>query len=272
MSQVLQSLSNANLVTALESNMFAFWANYGRAPHREVYEGSDLLQVTTNIPFPLFNGIFRAQLKLNQIDTTIEKIIHYYNTQQLPMFWWTGPATQPLDLGTYLEAHGLIPKGELPCMAIDLSSLPEQIFPSELAIAQVKDAEALKHYVQVGMIGFGIPEEIFNAFFELELSLGFNDSQHIRYIGYSKGSPVATSALYLNSGVAGIYFVATIPEARLQGFATAMVLAALQEASNLGYQIGTLQAAPMGVSVYRRIGFQEYCKIGVYLWDGKSPC
>jgi hypothetical protein len=30
-------------------------------------------------------------------------------------------------------------------------------------------------------------------------------------------------------------------------------------------------AAPMGVSVYRRIGFTEYCKFGVYFWlDDKA--
>jgi hypothetical protein len=52
---------------------------------------------------------------------------------------------------TYLEAHGLIREDELPCMAIDLSRLPEQI-ASELAIAQVKDVKSLKHWVRAGMM------------------------------------------------------------------------------------------------------------------------
>jgi predicted GNAT family acetyltransferase len=39
-----------------------------------------------------------------------------------------------------------------------------------------------------------------------------------------KPIPLAISALYLDAGVAGIYFVATLPEARGKGFATQLVL------------------------------------------------
>ena len=65
------------------------------------------------------------------------------------------------------------------------------------------------------MVGFEIPDEIFDDLFELELSLGIHSKQeYIRFLGWWKGSPVATSALYLDAGVAGIYYVATLPEAR----------------------------------------------------------
>ncbi|KAB8314073.1 GNAT family N-acetyltransferase [Tolypothrix campylonemoides VB511288] len=61
----------------------------------------------------------------------------------------------------------------------------------------------------------------------------------------------------LDAGVAGIYYVATLPKARRQGFATALVLAALHKARALKYSVGTLQALQMGVNVYTQIGFQE---------------
>jgi GNAT superfamily N-acetyltransferase len=270
--QVLQDLSTPNLVTALETNMFALFRDYGRAPHRELYCGSELIRFTTGVPFPFFNGVLGAQIQPDRIDATIAETLNYYTAQQVPMFWWTGPATQPPDLGTYLEAHGLIHKGELPIMAIDLSILPEeQPLPIELAIAQVNDIETLKHWVQITMVGFEVPDEIFDAVFELELSLGIEPNQPSsrRFLGLWEGSPVATSELYLSAGVVGIYYVATLPQMRGKGIATAMVLAALREARALGYHVGTLQASQMGVNVYRRIGFQEYCKIGFYLWTGE---
>ncbi len=79
------------------------------------------------------------------------------------MFWWIATATQPPDLGKYLETHGLSNSGELPVMAIDLSTLPGEFFVVEdLAIAQVKDRETLKHWVRVAMVGFEIPDTEYN--------------------------------------------------------------------------------------------------------------
>jgi GNAT superfamily N-acetyltransferase len=272
MNQLLHDLSTPNLVRALETNMFAFLMNFGRAPHRELYEGSDLIRFTTGISFPFFNGVFRAQLNSESIDTIITGTLNYYTAQQIPMFWWTGPATQPPDLGIHLETHGLISKGELPVMAIDFSAVPqEESLPENLEITLVNDIESLKHWVRIAMVGFEIPDDIFNDLFELELSLGIDSKQqYIRFLGWWKGLPVATSALYLDAGVAGVYYVATLPEARRQRFATSLVLAALRKARALKYCVGTLQASEMGVNVYTQIGFQEYCKMGLYLWTGKA--
>jgi hypothetical protein len=35
----------------------------------------------------------------------------------------------------------------------------------------------------------------------------------------------------------------------------------------MGYRVGTLYATPMGRSIYRQIGFQEYFPVGLYVWS-----
>ena len=35
----------------------------------------------------------------------------------------------------------------------------------------------------------------------------------------------------------------------------------------MGYQVGILQASSMGYNVYRRIGFQDFGKLSLYLWE-----
>ena len=66
--------------------------------------------------------------------------------------------------------------------------------------------------------------------------------------------------------MAGVYFVFTVPEARGQGLGAALTLAPLREARAMGYGIGVLGSSSLGYSVYRRLGFAEYCRIGIYEW------
>jgi GNAT superfamily N-acetyltransferase len=184
------------------------------------------------------------------------------------MMWWTGPATQPPDLGMHLERHGFTYGGDEIGMAIDLTKLNEgQPTPSGLIIEQVDEGETLKQWCHVCTVGFGFPEFVSPAFFDLLSSIGFSAKVPIRhYLGRLNGEPVASSSLLLEAGVAGIYNVATIPEARQRGIGAQMTLEPLIEARSTGYKVGILQASDMGASVYSKLGFKEYCKIGTYIY------
>ena len=87
------------------------------------------------------------------------------------------------------------------------------------------------------------------------------------YIGWFQGKPVACSLFLLNLGVAGIYLVATMPDARGHGFGSALTLEPLCDACNMGYRVGTLGLTEMGFGMYQRIGFREYLKLGINLCD-----
>ncbi len=78
--------------------------------------------------------------------------------------------------------------------------------------------------------------------------------------------PVATATMLYASGVAGLYFIFTIDNARRKGIGAAMTLAPLLDAKEAGYRVGVLGASMMGEPVYRRLGFKEYCRIGLYEW------
>ena len=82
---------------------------------------------------------------------------------------------------------------------------------------------------------------------------------------------MATALLFLGAGVAGIYGVGTIPQARRRGIGWAMTTAPLLEARAMGYQIGTLHSSSMGFGIYQRLGFREYCKLSRYVWRLEDP-
>jgi GNAT superfamily N-acetyltransferase len=110
-----------------------------------------------------------------------------------------------------------------------------------------------------------MPGAIEDAVAALYMRLPAGPDSPARYhVAYLDARPVATSSLFLGAGVAGIYAVATLPEARRQGIGAALVLTSMRTAQALGYRVATLQASPMGYPVYQGLGFRENGKLHTY--------
>jgi ribosomal protein S18 acetylase RimI-like enzyme len=272
MSHLVAALSSRALVPALETNMYEFFMAWGRTSRGELYQGTDLIQVITGLPVALLNGISGAQLTPETADAAIEASVARVTSYKVPAYWFIGPSTRPLELGTYLERQGFVPSFGLPGMAADLLVLKEgRPPPTDLTIERVRDLETLATWARTAWTGTGFPVEGREAFVELETSIGVEpDTSRLRYLGFQRGVPVAASAMILQHGVAGIYAVATLPEARRQGVGTALTLTPLRDARAMGYRVGTLQASSMGYSVYRCLGFQQVCEFSVYLCMGDA--
>ena len=244
--------------------MFALFRQW---PQAELHETPELIWTITDIPFPLFNSVLRARLPSERIDQVIDSILAEYQSRNVPMMWWMGPSTQPSDLGTILSDRGLLLSAN-PGMAADLASLPERYaIPKGLLIKRVEHEAQLDSFCRVVCDAFGMPGFVADAFFDLFLHLGF-DSPFIHYLGLIDDQVVATSSVFLGAGVAGLYNVAAVEGARRKGVGAAMTAIPLLEARAAGYRVSTLEASESGFNVYRRLGFQEYCKLSRAIWMG----
>ncbi|MGZ3627733.1 MAG: GNAT family N-acetyltransferase, partial [Ktedonobacteraceae bacterium] len=176
------------------------------------------------------------------------------------------------DLGLMLEDHGFVYSDSTTGMAIDLQTLNENVFTNaDLAITEIEDLEALKILRSIEISGFGTSEIAAQNYYDSYAYSGFgNGTSWHHYIGWLHREPVTIASLLLHAGVAGIYGVATIPQSRRQGVATAMTLHALHEARKLGYRIAVLSPTEMSDALYRRIGFHEYCKLLHYEWSAET--
>jgi GNAT superfamily N-acetyltransferase len=140
----------------------------------------------------------------------------------------------------------------------------------DLSASALVDAENLEQFLHTAAVGVGLPDSIEGAFRELWTSVGVGPEVPLRhYLGWLDGKPVATSSLILGAGVAGVYIVATVPEARRKGIGAAMTLVPCRDARALGYRVAVLGASEMGYGVYQKVGFREYCKARFYVWKSE---
>jgi len=272
MSDIVTEFSLSSILQGMESNLLELGRLWGRIIEASFHEDAECSWFISGLPFELANGVFRAHITADDADSGVEKLIARLMAYQTPLSWFIGPSTQPTDLGQRLLAHGWFLDGEAPGMALDLLALEENApVSSKLRIEQVSNGEMLQQWIRVVVLGSEMPDSVLNFALGLYDKYGFVSSPAVRcYLGLLDGEPVTSSLLFLAGGVAGIYDVATLPHARGQGFGSAITLAPLLDARNLGYRFGILQSSPMGLNVYRRLGFQEYCTFSLYMWSGEN--
>jgi ribosomal protein S18 acetylase RimI-like enzyme len=177
-----------------------------------------------------------------------------------------GSTSRPADLDERLLASGLSRVGDSPGMALDLADWEiDAPLPDGVTIELVIDEAGLRRWRDVQQRGLGLDDEAAEAWWRAHRRPGFDPGSPLRnWIASLDGTPVAAAALFVGAGVAGVYNVCTVPEARGRGIGRAVTTAALDAASVDGLPIAVLGSSEMGYPVYRRLGFRDVSRLRSY--------
>lgn len=255
--------------SAIKANWEAYHYCLAQSPSVELSIGRYLTWLMTDLPDHFMNLVVCNQLPSEGADDLIENALAHFRSLNIrKLSWLTNAEMSPSRINKLLLAHGLEFRDSFATeMAVDLSLVSDDL-PThpDLKIVPVDDEGTLKEWIHVASVGFRIGEKFEKVWYDFFVGTVL-DMRFQTYLALSDGKPVGTSQLFLSEGVAGIYNVTCIPEARGQGIGSAVTLAPLLEARQMGYQIGVLQASQKGYNVYRRLGFQDFGKLSIYLWE-----
>jgi ribosomal protein S18 acetylase RimI-like enzyme len=273
MSQDVSDFSPELMTRAIIDNLHHFADRVSALPGAEILPIGGTMGYFTNNPMPFFNGVVQPRFSSHLADQAIAAFVAQAKTRGVEMMWYLPPGSEPMDLGDRLLAHGFRRGDTSIGMAVRLDQLAPEPLPSGVTIQRVADLALLRTWFVVSAKTFSgktvdPPPAVIEPFVQVFSADGLGErARTCAYLGFLDGVPVATALAIYSGGGAGIYAVTTTPSARGRGIGRAVTLAPLLDAYVRGYRAGVLDATDMAVSVYRRLGFEEYCVIHEYLWQ-----
>ena len=146
------------------------------------------------------------------------------------------------------------PVPEMVCRA-PLSDLP---VIDGVTVSLVDDDAGLRDFVNVNAEAYatyGMPPEVLVDVFD-ELGAVQADSAASIVVARRDEQPVATAMVYESDGVASVQWVGTVPAARGTGIGALVTVMVTNLAFAHGASSCSLQASPMGASVYHGLGYE----------------
>ena len=263
-SKILRNPSEEDLADAIRENFRSLIKRMVITSNWELTQTRDLTYTITDFDISMFNRVIRTRLTPKKADRIIQEMISLYSSRGKGFMWMTSPKDTPHNLAVRLENAGM-KRDDTPGMAAELSQIKLTGIPEGLEVERVEGLDRLELYCDIMIRGYPLPDSIAGDWTRMMIKMGVDDSLR-HYIGHMDGEPVATSTILLSDGVAGLYMVATLPEARGKGVGSYMTVYPFKEAEREGYRFGILHSTRMGYSVYRRLGFQDSCKMVGYEW------
>lgn len=169
--------------------------------------------------------------------------------------WVRGGQEEDRDLLTAAEAAGLQLVYEMPEMTLGEKLEPPEL-PPGVELRRLTAVEQASDFWRVAISSYadiGFPPEVFTGYTN---HAGLLAENVVAFLALLEGEPVGIAMTMVSHGVAGIYWVGSLEQARGKGIGRAVTTVATNAGFELGADVASLQASPMGKPIYEAMGYE----------------
>ncbi len=259
-------------MTEIEEAFVAHWSIFGRWTDGELHDENGVLWFETPIKHLPYNAVIRTRIE-RDADAVVAAVVERFTARGVQFFWLVHPSARPHDLSDRLAARGLQSVENATGMSLELADWKAADLPPGVAYREVLGDADLEEFHKLTTVYWEIPDDEAPLVARFQREWGPGRAPGHRYLALVDGVPVAKGYLSLAGppGVAAIYAMTTIPEARGRGIASGLTTVLISRARDVGRRRVVLHSSDTAVGVYRRAGFVERCRFTVFatsrLWS-----
>jgi ribosomal protein S18 acetylase RimI-like enzyme len=182
--------------------------------------------------------------------------------------WVRGGQEEDRDLVAAAETAGFQLVYEMPEMTLGEKLTPPEL-PSGAELRKLTALEQATDFWQVATTSYssiGFPPEVFAGYTN---HAGLLAENVVAFVALLDSEPVSIAMTMASHGVAGIYWVGSLEQARGKGLGRAVTVAATNAGFDLDADVASLQASPMGKPIYLELGYETAFEY--QMWMSPTP-
>jgi GNAT superfamily N-acetyltransferase len=210
------------------------------------------------------NGAFRRDDAVDA-DELVARAKEFFAARERGFsIWVRGGQAEDRDLAAAAETAGLQLVYEMPEMTLGEKLAPPEL-PSGAELRRLTATDQATDFFQVATTSYasiGFPPEVFAGYTN---HAGLLAENVVAFLALLDGEPVSIAMTIVSHGVAGIYWVGSLEQARGKGLGRAVTVAATNAGFDLGAEVASLQASPMGKPIYEAMGYETAFKYQMFM-------
>ena len=258
-------IEKQRLIKSLDLNMIESGVFWGKSTGSNVVELDPIVCISTEVPIPELNWVFSTRPSRERIKPLVKETISYYEAVKKPFVWWVLENNLTEELKQLFEENNMHVKLASSAMGFNLENdIGDIAIDDDLIIKRVSTKKELDDFGEASYKGFEIDTKYEYLFKNFVQKMRYDSPKQELFVGYYKNRPQCTGLLFIEGGVAGLYWISTAPDCRKKGYGFSLTTYMLKHIKKRGLKTAVLESSEMGINLYRKIGFEELNKVYLY--------